>query len=57
MFYFLYKKAVFEVNPETGLTLLEIADGVKMEEILMATGCTFEVSPDLKAMGQIGVNS
>ncbi|KAG8199044.1 hypothetical protein JTE90_021057 [Oedothorax gibbosus] len=47
------EKGVFDVDKETGLTLVEIADGVTVEDILTSTECQFEVSPDLKTMGQI----
>lgn len=47
------EKGVFNVDKETGLTLVEIADGVTVEEILNVTACNFEVSPDLKPMGQV----
>lgn len=47
------EKCVFEVDAEKGLTLTELADGVKVEEVIMATGCEFGVSPDLKPMGDI----
>ncbi|XP_026470349.1 succinyl-CoA:3-ketoacid-coenzyme A transferase, mitochondrial [Ctenocephalides felis] len=47
------EKGVFEVDAEKGLTLIEIAEGVKVEDIVVATGCEFEVSPDLKPMGQV----
>lgn len=40
---------MFEVNKEKGLTLIEIADGVAIQDIVDAT-CEFEVSPDLKPM-------
>jgi len=46
------EKGVFNVNKETGLTLVEIAEGVTVEDIIMTTACQFEVSPDLKPMGQ-----
>lgn len=49
------EKAVFEVNQETGLTLTEIAEGVTIQDVVDNTGCLFEVSPDLKPMGQINV--
>jgi len=48
-------KAVFEVIPEEGLLLTEIADGVTVQEVVDSTGCMFKVSPDLKPMGQISV--
>lgn len=47
------EKAVFEVNKESGLHLIEIGDGVSIEELITSTGCDFSVSPDLKPMGQI----
>ncbi|XP_075235912.1 succinyl-CoA:3-ketoacid CoA transferase [Lycorma delicatula] len=51
------EKAVFTVHPEVGLTLIEIADSIEVPEILMSTGCNFQVSPDLKPMGQIRLPS
>nr|XP_023025732.1 succinyl-CoA:3-ketoacid coenzyme A transferase 1, mitochondrial [Leptinotarsa decemlineata] len=50
------EKAVFDVHPENGLTLTEIAEGVGVEDILVSTGCNFQVAEDLKPMGQIEVN-
>ncbi|KAF7267869.1 succinyl-CoA:3-ketoacid CoA transferase [Rhynchophorus ferrugineus] len=50
------EKAVFSVDKDEGLTLLEIADGVGVEDILVTTGCNFRVAEDLKPMGQIGVD-
>lgn len=47
------EKGVFEVDPEAGLTLVEIAEGVNVEDILMSTGCEFQVADDLKPMGQV----
>lgn len=32
------------MDPEKGLTLIEIAEGVAVEEILNATGCEFQVN-------------
>ncbi|GFU45629.1 succinyl-CoA:3-ketoacid coenzyme A transferase 1, mitochondrial [Nephila pilipes] len=46
------EKGVFDVNPETGLTLVEKAEDVTLEDIVNTTECQFEVSPDLKPMGQ-----
>lgn len=48
-----FSQAVFDVDPEKGLTLIEVAEGVTVEEIIMSTGCDFEVSPELKPMQQI----
>ena len=36
-------QGVFEVDPENGLTLTEKADDVELEEIILKTGCEFEV--------------
>ena len=44
---------MFTVDKEEGLTLTEIADGIGVEDIIAATGCEFEVSPDLKPMVQV----
>lgn len=49
------EKAVFEVDKEKGLTLTEVAPGIGVEDILTSTGCSFEVAPELKPMGQIKV--
>ncbi|XP_076307187.1 succinyl-CoA:3-ketoacid CoA transferase [Tachypleus tridentatus] len=46
---------VFTVDAEKGLTLMEIAEGVDVQQIVDNTACSFEVSPDLKTMGQIDV--
>ena len=34
---------MFEVNHERGLLLSEIADGVSIQDIKAATGCSFQV--------------
>jgi 3-oxoacid CoA-transferase len=49
-------QAVFEVAKGRGLVLTELAEGVTVQEVVDATGCMFEVSPDLKPMGQISVD-
>lgn len=49
------EKGVFSVDPENGLTLMEIAEGVAMEDILVSTGCSFQVSPELKPMQQVSI--
>lgn len=36
-------QGVFNVDKEKGLTLVEIAEGVTVEDILMTTACNFEV--------------
>lgn len=47
------EKAVFTVDKEEGLTLIELAEGVGVEDILASTGCNFRVAEDLKPMGQV----
>ncbi|CAB3242947.1 unnamed protein product [Arctia plantaginis] len=47
------EKCVFEVDKEKGLTLTELADGVTVEDIVVSTGCEFNVSPQLKKMGDV----
>ncbi|KAF8773118.1 succinyl-CoA:3-ketoacid coenzyme A transferase 1, mitochondrial-like [Argiope bruennichi] len=46
------EKGVFDVDFENGLTLVEKAEDVTLEDIVNTTECQFEVSPDLKPMGQ-----
>lgn len=50
-----FSQGVFEVDPENGLKLIEIADGVGIEDILMSTGCEFQVAEELQTMGQIKI--
>lgn len=40
------------MDPESGLTLIEIAEGVEVPELISSTGCDFAVAEDLKPMGQ-----
>ncbi|KAL8577107.1 Succinyl-CoA:3-ketoacid coenzyme A transferase 1, mitochondrial [Nucella lapillus] len=49
------EKGVFEVDEEKGLTLVEMAEGENVEDIVEATGCEFAVSPDLKPMQQVEI--
>jgi 3-oxoacid CoA-transferase len=42
--------AVFEVSPTEGLTLVEHAEGVSVEEIRSKTAAPFKVADDLKPM-------
>ena len=53
MFFFFCFQGVFEVSKESGLTLIEIAEGVTVQDVIDSTGCSFNVSGDLKPMGQI----
>jgi len=46
-------QCVFDVDPKNGLTLVEIADGVELVDIVQNTGCEFVKSENLKIMGQI----
>lgn len=41
---------VFDIDFETGLTLVEIADGVTVDEIRSKTEAPFAVADDLKPM-------
>lgn len=47
------EKCVFDVKPHKGLTLVEIADGLTVKDIEACTECSFQVSSDLKTMGQV----
>lgn len=47
------EKCVFEVDKEKGLILTELADGVKVEDIVVSTGCDFEVASNIKKMGDV----
>ncbi|GAB1609221.1 succinyl-CoA:3-ketoacid coenzyme A transferase 1, mitochondrial-like [Argonauta hians] len=47
------EKAVFEIDPETGLVLTELGEGCSVEDIVESTGCMFTVSPELKPMQQV----
>ncbi|XP_045513495.1 succinyl-CoA:3-ketoacid coenzyme A transferase 1, mitochondrial [Pieris brassicae] len=47
------EKCVMEVDKEKGLILTELAEGVKVEDIVASVGCEFNVSTNLKKMGDI----
>lgn len=47
------EKGVFEVDHEKGLTLIEKADDVTMEDLVQSTGAIFRVAEDLKPMQQV----
>ena len=36
-------QGVFDVDAEKGLTLIELAEGVSLEDVRATTGCQFEV--------------
>jgi len=42
--------AVFDVDPKAGLTLIEHAEGVSVDEIAAKTDAPFRISSDLKPM-------
>lgn len=43
---------VFEINKDTGMTLTEIGEGFTVDDVIKATGCELNISPDLKPMRQ-----
>jgi 3-oxoacid CoA-transferase len=43
-------QGVFDVDFATGLTLIEIADGVTVDEVKSKTGAPFKVADGLKPM-------
>uniref|UniRef100_A0A671M1A8 Succinyl-CoA:3-ketoacid-coenzyme A transferase n=1 Tax=Sinocyclocheilus anshuiensis TaxID=1608454 RepID=A0A671M1A8_9TELE len=47
------EKAVFDVDKNKGLTLIEIWEGLTPDDIKLCTGTEFEVSQDLRPMRQI----
>ncbi|XP_037087314.1 succinyl-CoA:3-ketoacid coenzyme A transferase 1, mitochondrial-like [Pollicipes pollicipes] len=46
---------VFEIDPEEGLTLTELAEGTTVQQVVENTGCEFKVADNLKPMGQVEV--
>merc|ERR550519_370504 len=49
------EKAVFEVDKEKGLLLIEIADGLTVDDIKADTECEFQVCDNLCSIRQIKV--
>ncbi|XP_017737135.1 PREDICTED: succinyl-CoA:3-ketoacid coenzyme A transferase 1, mitochondrial [Rhinopithecus bieti] len=47
------EKAVFDVDKKKGLTLIELWEGLTVDDIQKSTGCDFAVSPKLMPMQQI----
>lgn len=47
------EKAVFDVDKNTGLTLIELWEGLSVDDIRKSTGANFAVSPNLKPMQQV----
>ncbi|CAF3856615.1 unnamed protein product [Rotaria sp. Silwood1] len=50
------EKCVFQVDPEKGLTLIEIADGYTTDDIMKSTGCPINISDKVKPMQQVQIN-
>ncbi|XP_006033528.2 succinyl-CoA:3-ketoacid coenzyme A transferase 1, mitochondrial-like [Alligator sinensis] len=51
------EKAVFDVDKKKGLTLIEIWEGLSVDDIKKSTGCDFAVSSNLIPMKQISTES
>ncbi|XP_069483304.1 succinyl-CoA:3-ketoacid coenzyme A transferase 1, mitochondrial isoform X2 [Ambystoma mexicanum] len=47
------EKAVFDVDKDKGLTLIELWEGLSVDDIKKTTGADFEVSSNLKPMQQV----
>ncbi|KAM4837560.1 succinyl-CoA:3-ketoacid coenzyme A transferase 1, mitochondrial-like [Urocitellus parryii] len=47
------EKAVFDVDSKKGLTLIELWEGLTVDDIQKCTGCDFAVSPKLMTMQQV----
>eukprot|EP00117_Sycon_ciliatum_P021855 scpid70430/ scgid19023/ Succinyl-CoA:3-ketoacid-coenzyme A transferase 1, mitochondrial; 3-oxoacid-CoA transferase 1; Somatic-type succinyl-CoA:3-oxoacid-CoA-transferase len=47
------EKCVFDIVPGQGLTLVELYEGVTVEEVKEATAASFKIADNLKPMGQI----
>jgi 3-oxoacid CoA-transferase len=45
-------QAVFDVDPEEGLTLVELRDGYSIEDLIGLTEAQFKVSDNLKPLQQ-----
>lgn len=43
-------QCVFDIDFTDGLTLIELADGVTVDEIKVKTGAEFKVADDIKPM-------
>lgn len=46
-------QCVFVVDKERGLILTEIAEGLKVEDIISSTGSEFQVADKLKMMADV----
>ncbi|XP_069333829.1 succinyl-CoA:3-ketoacid coenzyme A transferase 2, mitochondrial-like [Eulemur rufifrons] len=47
------EKAVFDVHKKKGLTLVELWEGLTVDDIKKITGCAFAVCPNLRPMQQV----
>jgi 3-oxoacid CoA-transferase len=45
---------VFEIDKMKGMTMVEIAEGLTIDDVVEATGCRLIISPNLKTMPQAG---
>jgi len=41
---------VFEIKPDVGIVMTEIADGVSVEDVKAATGCDLKIADNLIPM-------
>ena len=41
-------KGVFSIDAEQGMTLLEVSPFSSLDEIRAATGCAFDIAPNIK---------
>ena len=48
-------QGVFDVDPDKGLILKEIADGVSLQDIVENTGCEFQVSSEYRCKHRLRV--
>jgi 3-oxoacid CoA-transferase len=47
------EKCVFQVDKNEGLTLIELAEGVTVADVLNSTECEFKVADEIKPMSQV----
>ncbi len=50
-YFFSLSKGVFSITRGKGMTLVEIADGITVDEVRAATGAPFDVADPLPKMG------
>ena len=49
---FTHFQCVFEIDPDEGLILTEVAEGVEIQEIVENTGCEFKLAEKIVPMRQ-----